>query len=222
MADILAIYVLPLACFGADFAIGGIVVSTYPLSIWVFASSGIAAFALSRHVTAPGSQAIVRSALRTSGIGAVVIGVLLLPLSMMAILLAGLGLLGFIPFFTGYRLIHRAGQMQKGTWTRGIIGALAILLPAFGVLTVEVLGEYRRRQDLLSGDAERVLRAMSQTATYTPSDVLTESRTPMAHMVCSNLDALPLHIPDVEAAAREATGIHGEPLSDDCPAILND
>lgn len=220
--DTLGVYVLPLACFVADYKIKGLVFLLCPFSVWIFAASGMLTFALSFRMRSSASQATVRAALYTSSIGAFSIGLILAPFSVFAVPLFGIGLLGIVPFLTSSRLRIRARQMPKANLQQIVLGALAVLAPSLGMLMVEVSGELRRRQDVVSGEPDRVLRALSQTAVYTPRDLITAPGSRMTTTICTHLDAIPLQISKVEAAARDVIGVQDEPLSEVCTAILDD
>ena len=214
--DVLGVYLLPLCCFVADYAADYLGTRLYPLTLWTSGAAGMAAFAVSERAAAsPKAANIVAGALILSATGARLIAV---PLSFVGIfgLLAGLlgtgrpvfafALLAFVPIMTAARLAKRAGTLLRTTpWSAGFlaVGAGAILLPTGLVFLVEVLGDERREADLLSGERDRVLRALSPDSWYGPRDIV-QRPADVAWDICLNLSALPLHDPAVESAARKA------------------
>ncbi|HEY8383075.1 MAG TPA: hypothetical protein VIL09_13085 [Microvirga sp.] len=218
----LGVYLLPLTCFAVDYVVEGAIFVFYPFSFWLFAVSGMIAFRLSFHVMSAASQSRLRAALVTTSVGAFLTGLILSPISLFAILIYGIGLLGFVPFLTSVLLHRRAAQLPRGNISHVVVGALYVLIPSFGMLAIELTGEWRRQQDVISGQPDRVLKALSQTAIYTPRDLIASPQDRMANTMCIHLDSIPLHVRDVEVAARAVLGNQDEPLNEVCFVRLND
>jgi len=173
----------------------------------------MAAFALSGR-TGPGSAArpLLKGMILAAGIGALLIGLALLPLSSLAFALgSGLGLLGLAPLLTAHRLWRRARRME-GTGSRGGLkwaGALLVaVLPALAMAS-EVWGDRTRLADLRSKDRPRVLRALSPDAVYGPGDLIRDPAL-LRNLICDERNSLPMDDPEVEAAVHRGLGVRDE------------
>lgn len=223
--DVMAIYVLPLLCFAVDFAIGGLATTFYPATIWAFAISGMIAFAYSKCSESPETIAIARGVLKACGVGSLIIGVMMLPISMLAIQITGIGLLGFVPFLTGYRILHQAHKLKSASgksWIFEILGLITVFVVVMGILFIEISGDQRRYEDLLSGNLERNLRALSPTAWYGPRDVIGHPEK-LSFKVCTRLEEFPLQDEGIRAAIERILKISaGDSIEQKCEFILND
>lgn len=222
LLDILGIYVLPLVCFGVDYALDGIVISAFPFSIWVFSAAGMIAFRLSIMPGPASLMAGIRAALMTGATGSLLIGILLSPISALALMPSGLGLLGLVPFLTAHRLLLRARKLPTTGNLPFTAGVLAILAPSAGMLSIEGHGILQRQQDLVSGDPQRVLQALSPTAFYAPRDLIIPPGRRMKWTVCRHSDTLPLQDKAVETAVRAIVRAQDEPIGEHCRAFLSD
>src|SRR5262249_18497058 len=87
---------LPIFCIVADFGVLGLAVIA-PVALWGTAAIGITAFAMSNVNLPDAVRELIIGILVVGGLVATIIGLMLLPMSLIGILFFGLGLLGFIP-----------------------------------------------------------------------------------------------------------------------------
>lgn len=208
--DLLGVYILPACCFIVDYAIGGVGASSYPLTLWTVAACGMVAFALSGKAAAsPFARDIARGVLNMTWIGALLIGLVLMPVSILALAFFGLGLLGFVPLLTADRLLrraHRLRPMDRGVSVVACLGAAMVVLASGVALSFETSGDQRREADLISRDQGRVLRALSPTSWYGPRDVIGRP-TKLDSFVCQNLESFPLQDEAVSLAVRKTLSV---------------
>lgn len=228
--DVLAVILLPLACFGADrhfsLGIGG-------LELWTTAGLTNIAFLLSlRPPRDRNWRPILAGALLAAGavaglVGAVlflpaILGVVLLPVAPSLGLLA---LLGLTPLLTAVRLWRRsraiaaAADRNVGLQT---LGGFVLLLPGILLFVDERQGNVARRTDLMSGDPARIVRALSPEHAYNLRDGLLRPDG-LHRLACLNLDQLPRGDAAVDAAVRRVLppGSVVSLLEDSCDAVLD-
>jgi hypothetical protein len=222
--DLLGVFILPFVCFAVDFRIGGLVVVTLPGTAWAFALTGIGAFVWSLFLKATDRVApFVSGMLAAAGLGALIIGALLFPFSLVAIAFAGLGFLGFIPFLTAWRFLKRSQGLFKGRRGLGLclLGVVAAMLPAFMAFAAEIRADEQRHADLMSGDPQRVLKVLQGTRIYGIRELAGHPSFPET-TICEVLDRLPTGDPAVKRALGEFVGAHTKSLEDQCNWILYD
>lgn len=133
-------FVGPIACFLVALLLGLDLFGRLAVAVHAAAALGVALLALhvSGRVIAPRVLALISGALLGSGFSAMLVGLLLLPLSAIALFFAGLGLLGFVPFGTAWVLFRAAREAWNASailpWQLriglGMWGsALAVVLP---------------------------------------------------------------------------------------------
>jgi hypothetical protein len=160
---------LPIVCFAIDLMLGQIVSQYAPWGLWSIAAIGIVAIALSFcRWSSVAMRSILVGILAATGSIAGLIGLLLFPLSIVGILMAGIGLLGFAPFLTSYVFLGRARQIYhdsacaKLRWI--VVGAAIGASPLFFQL-----GEWwwiSSRLNQLRGDEYLAEQALRELANY--------------------------------------------------------
>jgi hypothetical protein len=146
--------VLPIACFVFD----PIVFTEMPyarFSVGAYLLSAAAIVALFLNLTQSGRAGdhdVVRGVIFSAGIFALVVGVVILPWSVLGLVVAGVGLFGLIPFGTAYVYLRRG-------WPTGIVATRSLrriasflsgmILPAVVVGSVQVLANAHVERSLL-------------------------------------------------------------------------
>ena len=216
--DVLGVYLLPVLCFALDYRFNFFWAALYPLTIWTFAGAGAMAFALSRRtISRPNVANMAAGAMLVAGAGA---GLVAVPVFLAGVFwIAGLLTTGnplfawalflpLVPVLAANRLVTRAwAVLRTAPWSGRFIaaGAGAILLPTSLALVIEVRGDQQRKADLLSGNRNRILRALARSSWYGPRDIL-QRPADLAYEICPNVSALPLDDPEVEIAVRKVLG----------------
>ncbi len=107
---------MPILCFVADHSIMNIS-RVAPLALWGVAALGIFALLLSHVSTSHAVRHVTLGMLTAAGFMALLIGIALLPLSLIGIIAFGIGLLGLVPFLTAAVFYNRVVWLKKSAET---------------------------------------------------------------------------------------------------------
>jgi hypothetical protein len=168
-SDIVFGIVLPIICFAADLALGR-VTTVAPIAVWSFAGLGMIALLVSARPISPvGMYELLHGVLIAAAAGATIIGVVILPLSFVALLFV-VGLLGFVPFATAYVFGRRAYVLFRRTerprWLVVALGGAMMFAVPIGLQYAEQLWLTSKFDAIESGDPNRTVAALHALNAY--------------------------------------------------------
>ncbi|MGO4523567.1 hypothetical protein AB4097_01750 [Microvirga sp. 2MCAF35] len=228
LLDTLVIYLLPMIYLTGDFIGGGLVWLYYPLTFSTCVVGAMIAYALPRFLSDETSQQIVSGVLIVTGIGYYLVGIALLLPSLFAF--AMFGRYGFaavvfslVPLLAGHRLLLRskAIRLLEGQSRKHLITGINLALVTIaGAMTIELIGDGLRHNDLVSSDRRRVLRALSSESWYSPRDVFGH-RSPQASAICSEMELSYLNDKEIREAIEAALKLSsGDTIDKKCEKYL--
>jgi len=173
--DVVAGLVLPVVClvfdpivFKSSPAVGGGLLGRYAVAAYLFV--GLAMLGLALWLATRRVARLVTGPFFVGAAFALVLGVLLLPLSFLTAVW-GIGLLGFVPFLTAVTFLRNGVRAARAALARsheGTVAAIALVtaclvvgVPAGGQLLAEQ-AVVRSIDDLVSGDAARERDALER------------------------------------------------------------
>ena len=123
--DVLGVYLLPLCCLILDYALKWLGTALYPFTLWTFAATGMIAFALSRRATGDRRTTnLAVGALFTTGIGAGIIGLVLLDSVTRGWPVDFTGPAAAVAVLTADRMLERASALlEKARWSSAVAAA---------------------------------------------------------------------------------------------------
>jgi hypothetical protein len=123
------VFVLPVVCLVVDLAVGGFASFLAPVGLTVALLIGLSAYAFSKRQHGERMHGFLYGLMAVGFALALIIFLVLSPVSVSLILLFGLGLLGFVPLGTAYWFGQRAKAMfgeREHTWTWTMFAALGM------------------------------------------------------------------------------------------------